>query len=72
VVRFLEHRGRRQAHHPARPEVAPGRGPRRWDRHGRGNGNRAGFGDLTTARQRVPPLRVRSLGRALAMARRHG
>ena len=35
-------------------------------------GTRAGFGDLTAACQRLPALRLRSLGGALATARGHG
>lgn len=63
---------RRQAYHPARPEMAAGRRPRRRDRNGRGNGDGSGVGDFTAPRQRLPSLRFRSLGRTLATARGHG
>ena len=39
--------------------------------HGIGDGHWPGFGDLTAARQRLSPRRVRSVGRALATARGH-
>jgi Reverse transcriptase (RNA-dependent DNA polymerase) len=62
---------RRQAHHPARPEMAAGRRPRRRDRDDRGEGDGPRLGNFAAARQRLPPLCLRSLGGALATARSH-
>ena len=36
------------------------------------NGDGPGLGDFAAARERLPPLRLRSLGRTLATARGHG
>ena len=59
---------RRQARHPARPEMAASRRPRRRDRDDRGKGDGSGLGDFAAARERLSPLRFRPLGRALATA----
>src|SRR5208337_671146 len=54
--------GRRPAHPPARSEMVVGRRSRRRDRDDRGKGDGPGFGDLAAARERLPPLCLRSLG----------
>ena len=72
LIRFVEHPDRRSAHRPPYPQVAEGGCPGGRGRHGQRDGNRAGVGDLAAARQRLPALRVRSLGAALATARGHG
>ena len=63
---------RRQAHHPPDPEMAEGGRPRRRGGQDRRQGDGAGFGDFAAPRQRLPALRFRPLGRALATARSHG
>src|SRR5205809_2166737 len=57
---------------PPNQEVAEGRGTRRWGTVGDGEGDSARFRDFTAALQRLPTLRLRSLGPALAKATGHG
>ena len=59
---------RRQAHRPPDPEMAEGGNPGRRDRRRGGKGDRAGRRNIAAARQRLPALRVRSLGAPLATA----
>ncbi len=80
LIKFLNHRIGdprmirliQNAHDPPDPEMAEGGRPRERSRHGEREGNRARIGGVTATCQHLPPLRLRSLGRALATARSHG
>ena len=63
---------RRQAHSPPDPEMAEGGRSRRRGRDDERQGHGAGVGDIAAAGQRLPVLRVRSLGQPLAQAGGHG
>src|SRR5262249_50136212 len=69
LVSFLEHRvGDKRIIRLIRKWLKAGH-PRRGDRNRSRQWNRPRCGDLTTSRQHLPALRLRSVGRTLATAR---
>ena len=70
LVRFWS-TGSATAHHPPDPQMAEGGCTRRGDVTG-SEGKGAGDGDLATAGEHLPALRLRSLGGPLAATRCHG